>query len=720
MVAVQVWLVVVLACVGCVQSGAVPCGDITCPPNTQCDAIHVKCVTDAQTTVCANLSEGDPCVAGTFNGICDRGICAPGCGDGAVNDAEQCDDGDFENHDGCSSVCEIETAGWRRWANPWSGRLSHAATYDPTANMLLVVGGSDATTTRSDGWTRMSDGWKQLSLPGPRWLSMLAYDATRNVTVLFGGFDPNNTVFGDTWELDVKTRTWTKVSPVMSPPGRGAAAMVYDDTRKTIVLFGGTNFGTVFDDTWEYDGITWTNISGGSTLTPPARTYHAMAFDAATGRTVLTGGRLANGTNACGTWQLASGEWTSITSPAQLCMTAPALAYVPSIQRIVLFGGVTGAGYTSKTWELNGTTWSQPALLVEPPARGFHTLTPVSSGELALVGGTDGAGALYDDIWYYGDSQGARYWSRRPPPFSPGVRIAPLAYDPSRKEIVLFDGFTGSDETWSFDRQWTQRKGSVSPQGRAFHLTTWSSARQSVVVFGGEAEFGAGKLADTWFWNGTQWTAGPMGPPARSQGALVEDRERGVLILYGGYNALGPLADTWELEGSTWTLMSSASPPGPQAQPALGFDARTKRVIMQSEQGTTWVYANRTWTELTATGPPPRSAASMVYNPRRDRLLLWGGLQGAAFLKDAWELDGDQWRQVVISGESPPDRTAGQAAFHERDGSMVMHGGSSHLGYREDTWLFQYRSNTPDEICDNAIDDDGDRQVDGIDPDCRY
>ena len=46
--------------------------------------------------------------------------------------------------------------------------------------------------------------------PGARYLTSMAYDAKRRVTVLFGGGDPaSDRLFDDTWELSA--RGWRKV-----------------------------------------------------------------------------------------------------------------------------------------------------------------------------------------------------------------------------------------------------------------------------------------------------------------------------------------------------------------------------------------------------------------------------------------------------------------------------------------------------------------------------
>jgi len=86
----------------------------------------------------------------------------------------------------------------------------------------------------------------------------MAYDSARRKVIRFGGRFAGKPL-GDTWEYDGKK--WAPLTP-SGPPPRNHTAMVYDSKRKTMVLFGGHDFGlregvNVFGDTWEWDGDEW-------------------------------------------------------------------------------------------------------------------------------------------------------------------------------------------------------------------------------------------------------------------------------------------------------------------------------------------------------------------------------------------------------------------------------------------------------------------------------
>jgi hypothetical protein len=109
------------------------------------------------------------------------------------------------------------------------------------------------------------------------------------VAVLFGG-RIGGTVSNDTWEYD--GAQWSPRMPLASPPGRRAAAMTFDSSRRVTVLFGGYTSTAVLDDTWLWDGNQWTPSASRG---PAGRRSAAIAFDPSRGTTILFGG--ANGAN---------------------------------------------------------------------------------------------------------------------------------------------------------------------------------------------------------------------------------------------------------------------------------------------------------------------------------------------------------------------------------------------------------------------------------------
>ena len=82
--------------------------------------------------------------------------------------------------------------------------------------------------------------------------------------VLFGGV---NTIshFNDVWEWDGNANTWILRSSSGGPEGRSYAGMAYDNVQNVSVVFGGRFEGAsykLYEDTWTWDSSieAWTNI----------------------------------------------------------------------------------------------------------------------------------------------------------------------------------------------------------------------------------------------------------------------------------------------------------------------------------------------------------------------------------------------------------------------------------------------------------------------------
>jgi hypothetical protein len=115
---------------------------------------------------------------------------------------------------------------------------------------------------------------------------MLAYDARRGRTVLFGGKTADGNDAGDTWEWD--GIDWVEVTPAIGPKPRIQGAMAYDPTRGTTILFGGLDAGGPLNDTWEWNGTSWRMLD--VVVAPSERSDAVMTYDDARSELVMFGG----------------------------------------------------------------------------------------------------------------------------------------------------------------------------------------------------------------------------------------------------------------------------------------------------------------------------------------------------------------------------------------------------------------------------------------------
>jgi hypothetical protein len=102
-------------------------------------------------------------------------------------------------------------------------------------------------------------------------------------------------------------------------------------------MFGGIGPGYI-DDTWEYDGVDWTQVTTASS--PSARCYHAMVYDIVRGKVVLFGGHDGNYRND--TWEYDGGTPVIATATTYGAGCGiPALDFSPTSNPII--GTTAGA-----------------------------------------------------------------------------------------------------------------------------------------------------------------------------------------------------------------------------------------------------------------------------------------------------------------------------------------------------------------------------------------
>ena len=288
-------------------------------------------------------------------------------------------------------------------------------------------------------------------------------------------------------------RAWNLYQDDSSMARRGMAA-VFDSHRQVVVMFGGEDMGTVFDETWEFDGASWQQVS--TPHTPPARFWHGMAYDTDRQVVVLFGG-FDEQTYFNDTWEYDGSDWAQVTT---LEMPQPlagfGMAYDSCRQKTVFFSGDVSWG----TWEYDGTNWEKISVSNSPEFRWLSAITFDSVRCRAILFGGCGPGVIgRNDTWEF---DGAN-WVKVNTTNSPTPRWAhALAYDPILGKTILFGGYgpeypTGNalGDTWEYDgSNWVETSPNNSPSAREQHIMAYEGNHQKTLLFGG---FGNG---DTWFY----------------------------------------------------------------------------------------------------------------------------------------------------------------------------------------------------------------------------
>jgi len=519
--------------------------------------------------------------------------------------------------------------------------------------------------------------------PSARTDFLLAFDAARGRTVLYGGLGPGAEALSDTWEWDGVS--WADVTPASGygphPAARGA--MAYDAARGRVALLDGAGqlwewdgaawaqrnalgscadprglvaydavrervvavpfFDTPYVSTCEWDGAAWSTAAFGADP-PRFREDAAIAYDAGRGVLVRYGGHDYGAwphVPVDELWERAGTTWAPVAQPgaAPGARTGSALAYDTSTRRVLLFGGADASATLHadvRTWD--GASWAvrSPSGDAPSPRRKAGAVFDAVRARLVVHGGVGAGDAILRDTWELGPDGWEEVTAGRTSP--PPRRSAAMAYDPVRQVLVLHGGLADSYhlDTWEYDgRSWrevTPPAGSPSPGARSGHAMAFHSASGKLLLFGGWRP-GIGPLNDLWEWTGSDWIdrTPATSPPARYGAGLSEDPARGVLVLLGGYVEVPEHAhptDHWELSAPagvlTWTQVASGLPAGlPRAEHA------------QFHDGT--------------------------------RTLVLGGFQlGAGTLGDVWALENGAWTQHLADpwpGSSAAPDSRGPGAF---------------------------------------------------------
>lgn len=263
--------------------------------------------------------------------------------------------------------------------------------------------------------------------PSERIGAAMVYSPTGDKFVMHGGLDLRfGTILNDTWEYDASAQTWSKITET---PGleRMNHSMAYDPATSMVLLFGGEYpQSTYWQDLWSWDGAVWTSCALSTPI--PVRSLSSLARATSGNDLFLFGG--TDGTAKNDTWQLTNTAPATYTSTLLSPGTSPsarsghAAAFNSGgihINKQVLFGGYNGSSYLNDTWTFDGTTWTQVLTAHSPSARYGHALFYDSnSSRSILFGGITGqtiSGAVATDTWTL-TSDWAEMAPKTPPAFS--------------------------------------------------------------------------------------------------------------------------------------------------------------------------------------------------------------------------------------------------------------------------------------------------------------
>jgi hypothetical protein len=254
------------------------------------------------------------------------------------------------------------------------------------------------------------------------------------------------------------------------------------------------------------------------------------------------------------------------------------------------------------TWTFGGTAWVKAMTSASAPhGRGELIYDAGRQRDVLLIEPVNGDA----ETWEWGGSS----WKQASSPgwMSPWTSGA---YSPELHATVLIDSGPINPPTRLYDgSSWRSIATAHTPSEA---IVQYDQTRHSIVALS-QLDY------QTWLFDGKDWTSLPIQGPTpkvktgvgRQFPAVAMDQQRGVWVLFAGFDGYTYFSDTWVGDGNTWTKVS------------------------------------------TTTSPWGRVSSAMAWDPDRHRVLMFGGLSGHDSLSDTWSWDGKAWAHVAGRLPSP-------------------------------------------------------------------
>ncbi len=501
----------------------------------------------------------------------------------------------------------------------------------------------------------------------------LALDPVRNRLLIFGGRDPiSDSLMSEVFALDLTgTPRWSVLPFSGDRLRRGFAQCFVDSLADRLIAVGGhdgVNFGNHWDEVWSLSlagPAAWESWALADTLPDVFVSDNArsIVLDEARRRLLLYAGYRVDGApDSAGLWQfdLATRTgWTEITPPGPLprARGANCAAFDERTGALYLYGG-----YGRDTPEYSEERYDLYELAGTAGAR----WNPIAlSGATSTIG--DGGQAVFDR---------------------------------SRRRAITLSPFIGT--SWinlGVSQDWERNENtSPNPIRRFYSAAVFDSVGDRTILFGGM--FDTAEFGDVWqltFPSGRfpAWKRlFPEGEPpsGRWATAAVLDPVRRRMVVFGGF-AGRALGETWALSLAgtpRWERLQPRGLPPPARFGATAvYDSRRDGMIVfggnagSLEGGVplndTWFLSfadGDSWIPLTPRGSPPlaRSFHSAVYDPLRDRMLVFWGRDAGGYRFDCAALElapGPTWREYIPAGPGARSR-GGHVSFYDPDLDRVV------------------------------------------------
>ena len=304
-------------------------------------------------------------------------------------------------------------------------------------------------------------------------------------------------------------------------------------------------------------------------------------------------------------------------------------------------------------------TWTKLRPASGPSPREDHTWTVDTDGALAYLFGGRAGGTLLGDIWVYDLT--ADTWTELRGSQGPAARFGHEAVWLPGRGLLIFAGQAGStffNDLWLYDPAagWSQLpSGGDAPVPR-YGTCAALAPDGRLWISHGFTEDGT-RFADTRVYD---FASGTWADETPANGRLPVERclhgcwfdANDDFVLYAGQTTgVTALGDLWVLaspgdDASTWRQIEGDLPPTRNLYAQAWWN--TDRLIFggKSQDGTflndLWAFdlvtLDRRFIDVAGDPPPGRAGATLIEDPIRGRLLLFGGKRDGGTFEDLWQL----------------------------------------------------------------------------------
>lgn len=275
-----------------------------------------------------------------------------------------------------------------------------------------VVGGTWVFDPATGIWTERSPDRSPPALLAAN----LVYDEESDLVVLWGGADPSFQDHTDVWTYDVDADVWTRLEldDGARPEHRAQSRMAYDASEDVIVLFGGQDGtdGSFPTTTWllDIDAPSWRRVE--TTEGPRGRSLFGLAFEPTTDRTFLWGGGFPI-LNRVWAFDASEGAWEQVpvNGVAPFPQGALGMVAVPELGGLLVLGGEMQGNDVLRLFDVDAGAWSEIGSVPFGVRNRFAFAHAEGYGTL-LFGGQEGdrSFAFSDETWLFDPLE--RAWRR--------------------------------------------------------------------------------------------------------------------------------------------------------------------------------------------------------------------------------------------------------------------------------------------------------------------